>query len=47
MTRKSRTCGDIEQIRQTVVLHSMVSFVFNVTVLALMVNIASAAIAGS
>ena len=35
------------RIRRTVVLHSMVAFVFNVTVLALMVNLASAAIAGS
>ncbi len=34
------------RIRKTVVLHSMVAFVFNVTVLALMVNLASAAIAG-
>jgi len=33
------------RIRKTVVLHSMVAFVFNVTVLALMVNLASAAIA--
>ncbi len=35
------------RIRRTVILHSMVAFVFNVTVLALMVNLASAAIAGS
>jgi uncharacterized membrane protein len=34
------------RIRRTVILHSMVAFVFNVTVLALMVNLASAAIAG-
>jgi uncharacterized membrane protein len=34
------------RIRKTVVLHSMVAFVFNVTVLALVVNLASAAIAG-
>jgi uncharacterized membrane protein len=33
------------RIRKTVVLHSMVAFIFNVTVLALMVNLASAAIA--
>ncbi len=33
------------RIRKTVVLHSIVAFVFNVTVLALMVNLASAAIA--
>jgi uncharacterized membrane protein len=34
------------RIRRTVILHSMVAFVFNVTVLALMVNLTSAAIAG-
>jgi len=33
------------RIRKTVVLHSMVAFVFNVTVLALVVNLASTAIA--